>query len=73
MLGGSCWVKAGQLEGQVKGSDMRTVSASHSSRTLDVVVNFEGTWGNGIHQAYHMLKDPSVRQGTVSQSQRSRP
>lgn len=66
-------MKAGQLEGQVKGRDMRTVSVSHSFRTLAVVVNLEGTWGNGIHQAHHMLKDPSVRQGTVSQSQRSRP
>lgn len=37
-------MKAEQLEGQVKGSDMRTVSASHSFRTLAVVVNLEGTW-----------------------------
>lgn len=38
-------MKAEQVEGRVKGSDMRTVSASHSFRTLAVVVNLGGDMG----------------------------
>ena len=44
-LGGSCWVQAEQVEGRVEGSDMRTVSASHSFRTLAVVINLGGDVG----------------------------